>query len=470
MPKLDGSLLINQRTLTNVTGHFKRRRLGQQDDKLLNVDDLVDLLYLIDLYVACPKICIDGSLPAKDIDNLKTELDFLREFGIDSDCFAFSSPGSPANEAALCSLSAVQATKSLEEYSPDPRIDQSLPAEDADFLVSMLQKTMESMAGFRGASNEAERAIEISRSFSHQRFRGSKAVAGFASLGFYSLQRALSFVQGNARTDIACSALINRFRFFYLRQLAFQSGAIYSPADRWEALSNQQHLHFVNFIKRQMGSEIRVGPGEDVWFPPIALYAMLTMDESKNRPLLERVAELRNEFSGLRGYFAKNTKGALASLVPQSVLESTDPRIDESTIRAVNDYFADRFIDAEYARQYGEPPGGTASNVIKYTVPVVLSLTVSGIGLAVGSWVGAAAGATAGAAALAGAWPVATDFIKEITKDIAADKLDAMGSASLDQYRRLHFRLLRLPEVAGRLQRIVKREFGCEISFASTAG
>jgi hypothetical protein len=268
----------------------------------------------------------------------------------------------------------------------------------------------------------------------------------------------LRFIESHNDCGFACSALINRFRFFYLRQLAFDVGAVYSPADRWEAISNQHHLHFLNFIKTKMGQKFSVEGGKDLLFPPIALYAMLTMDGASDRPLLERVAELRQEFSGLRGYFAKQTRGALETLVPDAVLASTNPKIDENIIREVSDFFDKRYLEAEFARQYGEMKRGVPSKIVRYTVPVALSLTVAGVAFAAGNWIGAAGGAV-----VAGVWPVATDFFKEITKDIAADKLGALGSAGIDQYRRLHFRLLQMPGVASRLQQIVQREFGCEI-------
>ncbi len=49
MSRFDGSVLVNQRVVNSVTGHFKRRRLGQAASAPLSLDDLMDLLYLIDL-------------------------------------------------------------------------------------------------------------------------------------------------------------------------------------------------------------------------------------------------------------------------------------------------------------------------------------------------------------------------------------------------------------------------------------
>ena len=112
---------------------------------------------------------------------------------------------------------------------------------------------------------------------------------------------------------------------------------------------------------------------------------------------------------------------------------------------------------------YGESQAGPAK-VIKYTVPVILSLAVSGAGAALGGL----AGVIGGAAAAAVAWPIATDFLKEVAKDIVKDRLDALGSAGLDQYRRLHHGLLQVPDVASHLQKVVLREFGCEISLSKS--
>src|SRR5262245_12456395 len=104
MSGFDGSVLVNQRVVTTVTNHFKRRRLGQTATTPVSLDDLMDLLYLIDLYVVCPTICIDGSLPPKDIAALKEELAFLAGYGIEDRQFTFKSPDGPDDERTLCSL------------------------------------------------------------------------------------------------------------------------------------------------------------------------------------------------------------------------------------------------------------------------------------------------------------------------------------------------------------------------------
>lgn len=72
-----------------------------------------------------------------------------------------------------------------------------------------------------------------------------------------------------------------------------------------------------------------------------------------------------------------------------------------------------------------------------------------------------------GAAVGAGLWGMAGDFLKEVTKDVVADRFDVSGNAALDQYRKLHFHLLQDPDVAGRLQRIIRREFGCDLSLSA---
>jgi hypothetical protein len=73
-----------------VTSHFRRRRRGEQARQPFSLDDLIDLLYLIDLYVVCPTICIDGSLPPRDIEALREELVFLSGYGIEDRQFTFN--------------------------------------------------------------------------------------------------------------------------------------------------------------------------------------------------------------------------------------------------------------------------------------------------------------------------------------------------------------------------------------------
>lgn len=470
MSRFDGSVLVNQRVVNSVTGHFKRRRLGQAASAALSLDDLMDLLYLIDLYVVCPTICIDGSLPPGDIEKLKAELAFLAAYGIEENNFTFKSPDSADDERTLCSLSAAQALKTFDDVTLDVRLDQRLDDKDTTALITAIDDTLKTLEPLRGASREYEEAAEVSRSFSTRRFRGSKAVAGFASLGHDSLLRIRRFVGGDSQ-NVACSALINRFRFFYLRQLGFRQGAIYSPGDRWEGLSNQQQLHFLSFVKQRLGASAHVqsldaraadgltpNQGEDVVFPPIALYALLTMEDGSERPLLERVAELRHEFKALRGYLARQTSDAMKTLVDPAILQSSNPRLEQEIVLAVGDFFAQRYRQLEFERRYG-PDGSTAARVVKYTVPVIVSLTVGGVGLAVAGWMGAAVGA--------GLWGMAGDFLKEVTKDVVADRFDVSGNAALDQYRKLHFHVLRDPDTARRLQRIIRREFGCDLSLSA---
>lgn len=464
-PAFDGSVLINQRTLRLATRYFRQRRTPSWRPRL-TLTEVFELLSLIDLYVVCPRLVLDGTLPRQDLEALVDELAFLKTQGLDIRPITPGTRRAVAEVAGHAAFAAAQAKQSMLSVGAIDGLDQPLDVADRDALEAEVEGLRRRVGAGGGTPPDAVLHEILTRDV-----RGAKMLAGLAALGHDTVDQVLRSGEDRA---LRLGMLVNRFRFFYLRQVGFADGTIYTPGERFEGLSRHQALLFYTHLKRllrarpaELPSSIRAaygahGQAAEAPFPPIGLYALFSARPGVGRPLLERATELREEHAELRGFLSRTTRDAVAQHSGGLVPFTNDAALDR-LIERMNSTFSEAIRGLEERRRYGAQHGrrrrGTTFAVARYAVPALAGFVAGATAtVAVGP-----AGPVVGAAVAAGLTALATDLGTRLAAEGTESMFGTGLAATTDQYRRLHFALFEDPTIGGDLRQRIEEMLGCEL-------
>jgi len=266
------------------------------------VRDLLEALWALDLMIAHTHVSVDGTLPGPDLKILDESLDvFCTATQWERDRFEKLVP-LRQQQIAMFVDSAESMFSLLDE--PLPGVDAQLPAASAKEFFDRLALERDRSLPVADAS---ESRIEELLTLAESGFRGSKCVAAIASCGPLAVSRALAYRdQRPGAEGFAASALINRFRFGYLRHLAWQAGDTYVPGVAWkrlsarntrttqEVLANHLGETYVPEIEQELGG--KYGMSSTV-LPPMALYCLMKANAAHGpRSVIDVASEVASNY------------------------------------------------------------------------------------------------------------------------------------------------------------------------------
>ncbi len=421
--KLDGGSCLNQRSIAGACSLFRGEGAGSP----LALAELFEALWVLELMVVSNGISYDGTLPVRDQERLRNQIDALMSV-LRSQPPSFSAI-TPKNDAERVEFARSAAMKALEDVgglTPREEADASslglIPELDRpldDSAATRFFQTLEMGIGRRDVDvARAERDDELLAMLGGS-FRGSKCVAGILALGAEGAKRALATPDVlNCAPALAAGALINRFRFTYVRQLSFGARDVYVPAASWRKLSAHHAITFAEVVRRNfqrkyagdLTSEIEARlqselGGADRSFtialPPLGLYCLMKVDPRRGPSgVVESALEMYADYGKLFRKFWSTTREIEPPPGGWTVL--TGNRGLDTVSEPIEQFLTDRLGRLEKAA-FG--PGDNGSKVDRYLTPIVkITAAVGGAVLgtamagqpAVGPLLGTAAGTAAG--------------------------------------------------------------------------
>jgi hypothetical protein len=342
---------LNQRSILLASDLF----LGEKRGTKITLSELLEALWVLDLMIVSDGIYYDGTLPLGDQERLRRETEALtKDLRVWKKSFEPIMPlnkdrqGEWAWSAALDALDDLGAVQRIGQPSALSQgifddLDRPLPPEDAERLFRELEKHVKQ----RVSDDELMDMLGGS-------FRGSKCVAGILTLGADSAEAALDLPnQLNCTPELAGGALINRFRFSYLRQLSFDARHVYVPAMNWKRLS-QFHKYRVEDVWRRNAQSRYFGPlSKDIEqhfntklgdndetptfaLPPLGLYCLMKAGPKYNpRGVVELALETYADYGELFRNFWKTTRknqppvGGWTTLYENRVLDEVSQSIEQ---------------------------------------------------------------------------------------------------------------------------------------------
>ena len=300
--RLDGGSCLNQRSILLACEVFSGNAPAGTG---LMIADLLEALWVLELMIVSKNVSYDGTLPAKDLNDIERATTTLMKGTQRSEgVFGAIRPRNEKEQLGFAKSAALKALDDvgvLQQSSGSSRpaasilhgLDRPLDAESAkEFFdkVYALARASDQAGGSAGVSQD-ELISMLAGSF-----RGSKCVAGMAALGSQALHCALSIPKlCNINPELAAGILINRFRFAYVRQLSFGAHNVYVPAGRWKPLSAMHAITFAETVRshfqrtyagvitEQISERVEkeLG-GQDrnftIALPPIGLYVLMKAD------------------------------------------------------------------------------------------------------------------------------------------------------------------------------------------------
>jgi hypothetical protein len=428
--------------------------------------DLLEALWFLELLVVSNGITYDGTLPENDLSNISAVLDrFSRDCETPRSTFNSLVPANDIEGFGLIQAAAQQAVAAFGQYQTHGELDRPLPPLDADYFLAELHRVKNNLTGTGNAHdpNARELALDVQK----KNFRGSKCIAGLAALGKAGMATADHYISNSGLPkEVAVGALIDRFRFFYVRNLSHAAKDVYVPASRWRSLSEQQSLTFQEFVRSYFERSLKGGEDglsrivqqstflQNVALPPLGLYALMVTRESGSPEAVARNARqifidygaIFREFWGITREVPV-PKGGWGQLL--DIAHTGDHRLDsyhEQVMRLFRDKFGALKMEVHGPRK--------ASLTRRFLVPVLLG-AASGVTTALVGGLGSLLVAAVGGAGAGWA------------KEEATARLSQLLQGHVDQYRELDRVLLRDPSLAGAMATVesqVERVFGRPLS------
>jgi hypothetical protein len=303
---LDGGACINQRSLTGAMDLFNPEIAKQRHGSEIDLADLLEALWILDLVVVSNSISYDGTLPQKDIVELQRRLEPVAEHaGLRTGYFASIVPSDNLEQKNFAVASALMALRDLELLDGPrpgilggliPELDKPMDADKTGPFFEAIAR-LYAQAGDKQIGEPAASDADIDELLD-ARFTGSKCVAGLALVGAPALKAALDAPATLGRSrELLMASLINRFRFSYLRHLSYGAQDVYVPSRMWKRLSSQHAITFAEVVRkhfqtqlggnlsREMAKELEAElGGSDRRFtlalPPIGLFVLMTSPDS----------------------------------------------------------------------------------------------------------------------------------------------------------------------------------------------
>ncbi|MBS1793696.1 MAG: hypothetical protein JSS81_07575 [Acidobacteria bacterium] len=329
--RLDGSSCLNQRSILLACEVFSEK---SSPDAELKLSDLLEALWVLELIIVSKRLSYDGTLPVKDLLIIEKETTkLIRGTPYRNDFWGAIKPRNEKEQIGFIKAAALKALDDLgvlpNSAAPNdrnvpvfPSLDKPLDTESTRIFFEKITELKNSITKKENKTVSQDEIIFLLNS----RFRGSKCVAGLASLGKDGIESALKIpTLYKISAESAAGALINRFRFTYVRQLSFGANSLYVPAGRWKQLSELHAIsfadtvrkHFQNLytdtvskeIKEQMAGEIGEDHNITIALPPIGLFALMKANPRLGaRGIVESAIDIFYDYGRLFRQFWKKTR------------------------------------------------------------------------------------------------------------------------------------------------------------------
>jgi hypothetical protein len=406
-----------------------------------------------ELLIVSNGITYDGTLPQQDLSNLSAVLDrFSSACEVPRNTFSRLTPADETEAFRLIQAAAQQAVVTFPDHKAQDGLDTPLPAAEAERFAAELRSVNANLNGSGSLVNGIVR--EMAEDLQKKSFRGSKCLAGLTALGRAGMNAAERYVDGSGLTkEVAVSALINRFRFFYVRNLSYSAHDVYVPANRWRGLSEQQALTFQEFVRGYFERSLKAGEDglstvvrgseflQNVSLPPLGLYALMATREKGSPQAVAKNA--RRIFQEYGAVFREFWRVSREAPVPEGgwgqlldISRTGNRKLDkyhDDVLRLFRDKFGAIKMEA-YGRR--EP-----SLTRRFIVPVLLG-AASGVTTALTGGLGSLLMAAVGGAGAG------------VAKEEAMTRLSHFLRGHVDQYRELDRILLRDPSSVGAMSTI----------------
>ncbi|MXP09646.1 hypothetical protein [Pseudoblastomonas halimionae] len=346
LQRLDGGSCVNQRALK--TAHALFTLTPGTRNEPISLGELLEALWVLELMLTSNKVSFDGTLPPSKVAQLQDELDDLvRDNNFDRDLFG---PVRPRNLAAQTGFMVASAGRALDDLAPAATANGAVaPTEGLDQPFrgasdAFFAKLAEAKEYLRRSDHWLE--SEEFASWADGGFSGSKCVAGISGCGPEAIDAALALPEtyGIDRA-LAMGTLVNRFRFSYIRQLAFAGQDVYVPPDRWQRLSQFHALTFQEAVSHhfretaiadahQLIDEANADSGYRLALPPLGLFAFLQKDVKSPQDILARAHADFAQYGLLFRKFSQTTRelpppeGGWVAMLGDEGLDAEHERIE----------------------------------------------------------------------------------------------------------------------------------------------
>ncbi|MEN7344317.1 MAG: hypothetical protein AAAFM81_15300, partial [Pseudomonadota bacterium] len=313
LERLDGGACLNQRSILTACDLFDPT---EKTEAPITFDALMEALWFLELSIVSKAITFDGTLPPQFINTLRTRLDaFAGASGIGEHYFADIKPVDWDEQKRFLMSSAARGLddvhRLIEQHKKGEAtvlqgLDKHFAEEKCAAFFDALRRTHDALK----ATDQDELDDQLVRDLAQTKdIAGGKCIAGIALAGSEATDLALSLPETlGIPPEKAMSVLINRFRFTYVRQLAFGAQDVYVPASRWKGLSETHALTFAEVVRQEFARkhadtlkhDLEAALHEehdgqlDISLPPIGLYAL--MRASANARPMDVVAGAVSEF------------------------------------------------------------------------------------------------------------------------------------------------------------------------------
>lgn len=418
---LDGGSCLNQRSLRAGIALF--RETDAREAQPIRLQELLDGLWFLEQLIISSNISYDGTLPPGDLGELsEATASFCASSGFSERFFGPVAPKSAQEQLTFVTSGAVRAlddvgalTADGRAFGPHDAIDKPLSTEAASVFFAKLAEIAARPDAPRDRLAVSQDEFDAMLGGG---FRGSKCVAGFASLGRDAVARALEVPDRfSTSPERGAAMLINRFRFMYVRQLSYGARDVYVPAANWRRLSEHHAVTFSELVQRAF-QERHAGRltrditaslsaelgGQDRTYtlalPPIGLYALMTSDEAAGPAGVARTA--REAFIDYGRAF-RNFRAKTREVKPPPggwTAETGDPHLDAAAER-IERTLSDKLgkLDAATANLRAGKAVSTLDDVLAPVMDLTIEIASGAIGDLVAELTTNVAGLLAGALA-----------------------------------------------------------------------
>ena len=350
---LSGGACLSSRTIRSACQLF----VSAPSCRPLPLAELIDGLWFLDQLIVSDHVSYDGTLPESDIDTLENLLEqFSEGSGFPQGHFRSIRPESFGEDQVPLMSAAAAALDDTLTFHRYPGLDQPFPdgiAEQFFQKLCNLAKLKE-----RPSIEELEQIAKC--------FRGGKCIAGLALRHDFptALKTAASTPSRlKLAPNLAMAVLVNRFRFTYVRHLAFGARDVFVPSAAWQPLSeahanvfrillNHFRSHLSQDDLQALSSSLNIQP---TVLPPFGLCAL--MQAHRNARPTDVAGEAWDQFREYEKLFRK-LRATIHSTQPpagcwtdptggkilEHVEETLQKRLGKLSDRATNGSALERFI------------------------------------------------------------------------------------------------------------------------------
>ena len=302
--RLSGGACLSSRTIRAACKLFTSPTSSRSS---LPLAELLDALWFLDQSIVSDHVSYDGTLPQDDIVSLRSLLcSFSEGSGFPPSHFRRIVPPSFLEDQVPSMSAAAAALRDTSSLRYCSGLDRPFPPDIATRFFNQLNQLAQART-----PPPREQLKQIA-----QQFRGGKCIAGLALLPDFptALKKAASTPCQFSSPALAMAVLVNRFRFTYVRHLAFGASDVFVPSAAWRPLSASHADAFTKVLLDHFRHHL--GPHElqtlsaslgiqPAALPPLGLCALMNVSPTATPAVVaceawQQFGEHRNLFRKLR--------------------------------------------------------------------------------------------------------------------------------------------------------------------------